>query len=358
MKFSNHIAQAIGKINRIRLLMGLDTFVMLLGGVILLAYHFPEPGIHQGAFTLQDAADWGVSLIFFFYGLKLSPRQLRADLMNWRLHFTIQASTFIIFPVVVLLLMLAFGNFGNRLFWIGTFYLAALPSTVSSSVVMVSIARGNIPSAIFNASISSLMGVFITPLWMGIWMTSGGGGYDLGDIFLKLSLQVLLPVVLGLMLNHKFGRFAHRHRSTLKWFDQIVILLIVYTSFCESFANKMFDGHSTISIFVLGIAMVALFFLIYEIVSLIGRLLRFNTEDHITAVFCGSKKSLVHGTVMSKVLLPGFAGVGVILLPLMLYHTLQLIIVSIIAMRFAKRKKQLPQSVFFRHKLYSQRKNE
>lgn len=331
------LAQLLKKINRIRLLMGLDAFVLLLIGVIVLARYFPEPGIREGAFTLQDAADWGVSLIFFFYGLKLSPRQLRADLMNWRLHLSIQGSTFLIFPLVVLLLMLIFGNLGNRLFWIGTFYLAALPSTVSSSVVMVSIARGNLPSAIFNASISSLMGVFITPLWMGIWMSTGGGSYDLGDVFIKLSLQVLLPVVVGLFLNHRFGSWPHRHKKSLKWFDQIVILLIVYTSFCESFANRMFDGHSTSAIVILSVAMILLFFLIYALISLLSRWLLFNTEDHITAVFCGSKKSLVHGTVMSKVLFPGVAGVGVILLPLMLYHTFQLIIVSIIAMRFAKR---------------------
>ena len=335
--FSSQLIQILRKINSIRLLMGLDAFVLLLICVIALARYFPGPGIQEGAFTLQDAADWGVSLIFFFYGLKLSPRQLRTDLMNWRLHLTIQSATFLIFPLVVLLLMFIFGNFGNQLFWMGTFYLAALPSTVSSSVVMVSIARGNLPSAIFNASISSLAGVFITPLWMGIWMTTEGGGYDLSDVFIKLSLQVLLPVALGLFLNHRFGHLAYRHKNSLKWFDQIVILLIVYTSFCESFANKMFDGHSTLSIVLLSIAMILLFFVIYEIVSLLTKWMKFNTEDHITAVFCGSKKSLVHGTVMSKVLFPGVAGVGVILLPLMIYHTLQLIIVSIIAMRFGKR---------------------
>ena len=331
--------QTLNKINRIRLLMGLDAFVMLLIGVTALAYYLPQLGIYNGTINLHHVADIGVGLIFFFYGLKLSPRQLLNDLRNWKLHLLIQSATFILFPLTILLLMQLLGHWGNQLLWIGTFYLAALPSTVSSSVVMVSIARGNIGAAIFNASISSLMGVFITPIWMSFILKTGGtaADYQLGPVFLKLSLQVILPVAAGLMLNHRYGRYAHRHPNTLKWFDQIVILLIVYLSFCESFANKMFAGHTITSLLLLSAAMIALFFIIYELINLLSRSLRFNTEDRITALFSGSKKSLVHGTVMSKVLFPGITGVGVILLPLMLYHTFQLIIVSMIATPYSKR---------------------
>ena len=316
---------------------GLDLFVIALVGAIALAKFLPGPGAMTGAFSLQTIADYGVSLIFFFYGLKLSPRELKSGLANWQLHTVVQSATFLIFPLLILLLMQFFGHWGNRLFWIGTFYLAALPSTVSSSVVMVSMARGNIPAAIFNASLSSLAGVFITPLWMGIILTSGGEAYDLSSVFIKLSLQVLLPVTLGLLLHKRFGHIALRNSNRLKVFDQTVILLIVYTSFCESFINKMFDGHSSTEIILLGAAMVLLFFVVYYIIKFISRMLKFSVEDEITAVFSGSKKSLVHGTVMSKVLFPGISGVGVILLPLMLYHTLQLIIVSVIAQRLSKR---------------------
>lgn len=325
------------KLKQIRLKIGLDSFVIAILGVITLAYFWWQPGVYKGKITLNDIGNIGVSLIFFFYGLKLSPQELKKGLSNWKLHLVVQSACFLIFPLVVLLLMAIFGSFGNQLLWLGVFYLAALPSTVSSSVVMTSIARGNITSAIFNASISSLMGVFITPIWMGIMISSGGGNFDLSDVIIKLSLQVLLPVAIGILLHRKFGKIAIKNSDKLKKLDQSIILLIVYASFCDSFANKMFSGYSAWELIGLGIAMIALFFIIYGIITFIGKLLHFSKEDHITAVFCGSKKSLVHGTVMSKVLFTGIHGVGVILLPLMMFHAIQLVLASIIAQKFAKR---------------------
>jgi len=214
-----------------------------------------------------------------------------------------------------------------------------LPSTVSSSVVMVSIARGNVPAAIFNASISSLIGVFLTPLWMSLiigrdaacHVSTGIDAANLGSIIGKLVLQVLLPVVLGMALNHRWGAFAERHKRMLRMFDQSIILLIVYTSFCTSFAHHVFDGFSWIKIMVCATGMILLFFVVYGIIGLVCRRMKMNREDTITAQFCGSKKSLVHGTAMSKVIFAGYSGIGVILLPIMLYHALQLIVVSAIA---------------------------
>lgn len=317
---------------------GLDWFVLALVGVIGLAYLWPGPGVVEGSLSLQRLSGYGVSLIFFFYGLKLSPEQLRTGLANWRLHFVVQSVTFIVFPLLILLVKLIAGGSWDSLLWTGTFFLATLPSTVSSSVVMVSIARGNIPSAIFNASISSLLGVFLTPLWMGLVLGGGGAGsgdigFDFADSVVKLAFQVLLPVALGILLHSRFGALANRNREKLKFFDQFVILLIVYVSFCESFANDMFAGIPVFTFLFLSLAMVVLFFIVFGITAGIGKLLKFSREDNITALFCGSKKSLVHGTVMAKVLFPGFAGAGVILLPLMIFHTLQLVAASIIAQR-------------------------
>jgi solute carrier family 10 (sodium/bile acid cotransporter), member 7 len=136
----------------------------------------------------------GISFIFFFYGVKLSPQKLKEGLSNWKLHLVVQSTTFLVFPLVVLLFYALFGDEANYL-WLGTFYLAALPSTVSSSVVMVSIAGGNLPAAIFNASISSMVGIFITPLWMDLMLPETSVSFDLTDTFIKLSLQVLLPVI-------------------------------------------------------------------------------------------------------------------------------------------------------------------
>lgn len=318
---------------------GFDWFILALLGMILLAYLWSAPGVQEGFFSLSSLATYGVSVIFFFYGLRLNADKLRSGLSNWRLHLIVQAATFIIFPLLVLAARFFLQHEENEWLWIGVFFLAALPSTVSSAVVMVSIAKGNIPAAIFNASISSLLGVFLTPLWMGLVMQSAGGSIDFGTVVGKLALQVLVPVVLGLLLNQQLGRFAERYRQTLKYFDQMIILLIVYTSFCESFAQKMFEGYRLADLLILAGGLAALFAVVYCMTSGISRLLHFSREDTITVAFCGSKKSLVHGSVMAQVLFTGSIA-GVVLLPVMIYHAMQLIAASIIAQSMAQHAEQ------------------
>ncbi|WP_082161580.1 bile acid:sodium symporter family protein [Rufibacter radiotolerans] len=322
--------------------LGLDGFLLALLTIILLAYLYPAFGKEDGPLLLVDMASYGVGLIFFFYGLRLSPEKLRVGLSSWRLHLVVQLSTFLLFPLLVWAAKKVLGTPDQELLWLGALYLAALPSTVSSSVVMVSIAGGNIPAAIFNASISSLVGVFMTPLWMTVFMeTTAAHEMDLGTVIGKLMVQVLLPVTLGILLHKRFGAFAEKHKARLRLLDQAIILLIVYTSFCESFAREMFRGYSWASLLVLGVSMVALFFFVLGLIFLLSTFLNFNREDRITAVFCGSKKSLVHGTVMSKVLFPDANLVGIVLLPLMLYHALQLISASILAQKMARNQAAL-----------------
>jgi len=317
---------------------GLDWFIIALISMIVLAYFWPHIGAKDSAIPLSKIATYGVSVIFFFYGLKLSPQKLKLGLSNWRLHLVVQLATFILFPLLVILAKSIIGSNGFDKIWVGVFFLASLPGTVSSAVVMVSIAKGNIPSAIFNASISTLMGVFITPLWMGLYLNTASVDMDLGPMLLKLTLQVIFPVILGILLHSVWGAFAERNSKKLRYFDQTIILLIVYTAFCESFARKIFEGYSALLLVGLGAAMIALFYAVYGIVYLTSNILKFKREDKITALFCGSKKSLMHGTVMSNVLFAGSPYIGIVLLPIMIYHALQLIMVSVIAQWMARKK--------------------
>jgi len=319
---------------------GFDGFPALLIAVVVLAWLWPTFGSGEGVFSLSALANYGISVIFFFYGLKLSLEKLRAGFSKWRLHVLIHLSTFVLFPLLILLIRPLFRGGDSTLLWLGIFYLAALPSTVSSSVVMVSIAGGNVPVAVFNASISSLIGVFITPLWMSLILSSTAqiDSTNLWSIIGKLLLQVILPVVLGMALNHRWGAFAGRHQHTLRMFDQTVILMIVYTSFCASFAHHVFGGFSWITVTGCAAGMAILFFVVYGIIGFLCRRMNINRKDTITAQFCGSKKSLVHGTAMSKVIFSGYSGIGVILLPIMLYHAMQLIVVSVISKKLSIEK--------------------
>lgn len=308
--------------------------------MIVLAWLFPGVGAEGSAVPLKEITRYGVSLIFFFYGLGLNGKKLKADLGNWKLHLCIQTSTFLIFPALVLLAFPLIQNEEQQLLWLAVFFLAALPSTVSSSVVMVSIAEGNISAAIFNASISGAIGIIVTPLLMNAFLTEQASGFEFGQVLGQLFVQILLPVFLGIALNRFLGSWAEKHKDKLKTYDKTIILAIVFKSFSESFETGIFREISPLALLVVAGSVIVLFFLVYSIIHGLSRLLKFNREDRITALFCGSKKSLVHGTVFAHVLFAGMSGAGIFLLPIMIYHAFQLFYVSFLAQSMQRRNKK------------------
>ncbi|WP_178984820.1 bile acid:sodium symporter family protein [Winogradskyella helgolandensis] len=314
----------------------IDKFVLSIIVIIIFAYFFPEWGIESSNIPIDTISAIGISFIFFFYGLKLNPTQLKAGLKNWKLHLLVQGSTFLLFPLLILLCRPLIQSEAQETIWLAFFFLAALPSTVSSSVVMVSIAKGNIPAAIFNASISGIIGILITPLWMGLFIDNTQTDFDFTDIYLKLIIQIILPVVLGLFLQRYLGELARKYSSKLTLFDKSIILLIIYKSFAASFYNNMFSVVSIVDLLLLFIGVIVLFVIVYSLTGIIARKFHLNKEDQITAQFCGTKKSLVHGTVFSKILFGNMAALGIVLLPLMLFHATQILIISVIASKKAR----------------------
>jgi sodium/bile acid cotransporter 7 len=315
----------------------IDGFVLSIITVIGIAYIFPQWGAQGSSIPIDTISAIGISFIFFFYGLKLSPHKLKAGLKNWKLHLLVQSSTFLHFPLIVLVFYPFLQNEEQRTLWLAFFFLAALPSTVSSSVVMVSMAKGNIPAAIFNASISGIIGIAITPLWMELFVKNAQADFELTEIYSKLILQIILPVALGILLQRFLGEMAQRHTKRLALFDKSVILLIIYKSFAGSFEDNIFGSISLLDLLLLFVSVLALFYTAYSLTGFVAKNLRFNMEDRITAQFCGTKKSLVHGTVFSKILFGNMAALGIILLPLMIFHATQILILSVIANKRANR---------------------
>jgi sodium/bile acid cotransporter 7 len=315
----------------------IDKFVLSIIVVIVVAYFFPKWGTPESTIPIDTISGIGVSLIFFFYGLKLSPSKLKDGIKNWKLHLLVQASTFLIFPLLVLAFKPLLQNEEQETLWLAFFFLAALPSTVSSSVVMVSIAKGNIPAAIFNASISGIIGVILTPLWMGLFVQNAQTDFDFTDIYLKLFVQIILPVLLGVLLQRFFGAFAQKYSKQLTFFDKSIILLIIYKSFANSFNDNIFSSVSILDLVLLFICVLALFGILFYLTGFLAKKMNFTIEDQITAQFCGTKKSLVHGTVFSKIIFGNVAVIGLILLPIMLFHTIQLLTISIVASKFAEK---------------------
>lgn len=317
--------------------MKLDKFVLAMIVVIVISYLFPQWGNPENGVPINLMASIGISLIFFFYGLKLSPEQIKSGLSNWKLHILVQLTTFVVFPVIVVLFHPFFKNGQAETFWLAFLFLGALPSTVSSSVVMVSIAKGNVPAAIFNASISGLIGIVVTPLWMGIFIDQATIDFNLGQIYFKLITEILLPVVIGVSLQRYWGRYARKYSRYLTLFDKSVILLIIFKSFTESFRKKVFSSVDVFDMFLITIAVIVLFTVIFFFTGYLAKRMGFNTEDRITAQFCGTKKSLIHGSVFVKILFQNAPITGIILVPIMLFHPIQIFIVSLVATKLGKR---------------------
>lgn len=326
--------------NRIRKFLP-DGFISGILGMILLAYLVPGIGKAGSAIELKTLIRYGISLLFFFYGLRLSPEKLINDLSNWRIHLTIQAVTFLVFPLVVLAFHPLMKGTSGEILWLSVFFLAALPSTVSSSVVMVSIAEGNIPSAIFNASVSGVIGILITPLWMSIFLERQDEAFAFGEVLRDLVVQIMIPLIIGLVLHRFWGKWANRNKRYLSLFDKSVILSIVYRSFGDSFGNGIFSSIKLYDLLILSAGVIALFFFIFEGTKFLSNRLHFNREDRITVLFCGSKKSLVHGSVMASVLFAGTTIGSLFLVPVMIYHAFQLFYISIVARRYGKEVQQL-----------------
>ncbi len=314
----------------------IDKFILAIAFIVAVAYFFPFLVRESSPVPLDLIGSIGIAFIFFFYGLKLSPEKLRNGLKNWKLHILVQLSTFLVFPIIVLLFYPIMNTSEGQPIWLSFFFLAALPSTVSSSVVMVSMAKGNVPAAIFNATISGLIGIAITPLWMGLFLVQETSDFDLGETYLKLITEILIPVIVGLILQKYMGKYAVKYQKQLSIFDKSIILLIVYKSFAESFEDNVFSSVKLVDLLLIVLAVATLFYIIYFLIKFISKKLNFSEEDMITAQFCGTKKSLVHGTVFSKILFSSSFSMGLVLLPLMLFHAFQIFVISIIASRLAR----------------------
>ncbi|GAB2481355.1 bile acid:sodium symporter family protein [Algoriphagus taiwanensis] len=315
---------------------GINGFLLGIFFAIALASWIPEVGSEDSFIPWKPIINVGIALVFFFYGVKLNPEQLKAGLSNWKLHLLIQSATFLLFPALVWALMQVIPWIEEE-FKLGITYLSVLPSTVSASVVMVSIAGGNLPAAIFNASISSLLGVIFTPAWMGVLAGGVEGELDFWSTLGELSLKVILPVTLGVFCHGWLYPKIQSKIKNLKYLDQSVIMVIVFTSFSESFSQKIFSSFALGTLVEVALTMLAIFLLVLGVLTGLSKVFGFALPDQITTVFCGSKKSLVHGVVIGKVIFPDPAVLGLVLLPVMLYHIQQLILGSILAGFLGKR---------------------
>lgn len=313
-----------------------DWLLLGMGLATALAWAFPEPGASGGWMHPEILTKAGVALIFFLHGLTLPLGALRAGALNWRLHTLVQSCTFGLFPLIGLGLNAALGNQLTADVALGLFFLCALPSTVSSSVAMTATARGNVAGAVFNATLSSLIGIVVTPLWVAWVMKTTGEAPAIGPVIIDLLQWLVLPLAVGQTLRPWLGAWAQRHKPRISLVDRFTILLLVYTSFCDSFKQGVWTGHGGGQIVAISLICAGLFVGVMLLTSAASRALGFSREDRIAAMFCGSKKTLASGVPMAKLIFGAHPGMGLILLPIMIYHPLQLIVCGVLAQRWGK----------------------
>lgn len=306
-----------------------------MAAAVALAWLLPGPGAKGGSLHPELVNKLGVALIFFLHGLTLSFAALLAGTRKWRLHLLVQASTFLLFPALGLLLLAAIGDRIDVGLRTGLFFLCALPSTVSSSVALTAAARGNVAAAVFNATLSSLLGVVLTPLWLSLVLGASGQALPLGSVVLDLVLWLVLPLLVGQAARPWLGDFAARHKPRINVVDRLTILLLVYTSFCDSVVAGVWQSGGA-ALAVSSVVCAALLALALGLTWLFGRLLGFERADRIAALFCGSKKTLASGVPMARLIFGAHPHLAIILLPIMIYHPLQLVVGGWLASRLAR----------------------
>lgn len=311
-----------------------DKFTLTLIAVVLAATLVPAHGV--GAVVFDWITVFAIALLFFMHGAKLSREAIIAGAMHWRLHILVFGCTFIMFPVVGWVLKPVLQPLLGESLYVGVLFLCALPGTVQSAIAFTSIARGNIPAAVCSASASSLIGIVITPLLVGWLLGATGASISTLDAILHISVQLLLPFVVGHLMRPWIGKWMDRNRSWLKAVDQSSILLVVYTAFSASVIGGLWKTVSMGELVTLVLVCCALLALALYVTMHLARRLGFNKEDEITIVFCGSKKSLATGVPMAQVLFAG-AAVGPALLPLMVFHQIQLMVCAVMAQKYQDR---------------------
>ncbi|WP_417598648.1 bile acid:sodium symporter family protein [Pararhodobacter oceanensis] len=316
---------------------GIDLYMLVLLATIAAGLMLPARDL--AAEVLKDVTFWAVALLFFIYGAKLDPSAVRAGLLNWRLQGLSLIATYVMFPLLGLLLVAVFGPLLGATAVLGLLFLAVLPSTVNSSIAFTSIAGGNVPGAICAASVSNLLGVVLTPALVALLLVQGQGGVGF-DAVVRIGTQILLPFILGQLALPFIGGFIKRHKLVTMVVDRGSILLIVYSAFSAGTVSGLWSTVSGVDLALLfGVVWVFLA-LVMVLVGAAGRVLTLPSADRTALFYCGSTKSLASGLPIATAL---FAAeqVGAIVLPLMIYHMSQLLVCAVLSQREARRQVEI-----------------
>lgn len=310
-----------------------DTFLLALLATVGLAAVFPARG--AAAEVVSITAKVAIAVLFWLYGARLSPQQAWHGVRQWRLHLLVLATTFVVFPILGLAARALVPWLLTLDLYNGLLFLCLVPSTVQSSIAFTSIARGHVSAAIVSASLSNIVGVVVTPALVLLLMHTSGAPRVDATAIRDIVLQLLLPFAAGQLMRPWLAGLIARHTVLTKLVDRGSILLVVYTAFSMGMVARIWVSVAVWRVIAVTVVSAVLLAVVLAFTGLIGRLAGLDRGDAIVLLFCGSKKSLASGLPMALVLFPP-ATVGVIMLPLMLFHQIQLLVCAVIASRLAR----------------------
>lgn len=308
-----------------------DPLIILICVAVVVAIIFPARG--QFADIFATATNLAIALLFYLYGARLSTQEALRGLSHWRLHLTILAFTFVVYPLLALALYPVLTPFLSDGMYAGIVFLTLVPSTVQSSVAFTSIAKGNVAGSIVAASLSSLVGVFVTPILVMLFLSAGDGIHIDTSVFVDIALILLLPFILG-QLTRKWTANLAAAKAT-KVVDRGSITMVVYSAFSAGMVSGVWSEVAVWEIvFLVVFSTVFVIFMLW-LTRKVSAVMGFNRADQIAIEFCGSKKSLASGLPMATVMFGGGA-LGLLILPLMIYHQIQLMICAWLAARYGQ----------------------
>lgn len=314
--------------------LALDRFTLLLVSMVVLASFLPISG--QAAEVFGSITTIAIAVLFFLHGAKLSREAVIEGLMHWKLHGLVFAFTFALFPILGLLAKpILLPILGQELYW-GFLFMCFLPSTVQSSIAFTSVAKGNVAAAVCSASFSNLIGMFITPILVAYFILGQSThGFDPTASILEITLLLLVPFILGQLLRPWVFPKMQKMPKIVKVFDQGSILMVVYGAFSSAVVAGLWQQLDLKILFALIVSCSILLTIIMLLALYIPRVLGFSSADQRTVFFCGSKKTLASGVPMAQILFIG-QPLGMIVLPIMIFHQIQLMVCGVIANIWAK----------------------
>ncbi|XP_035148768.1 sodium/bile acid cotransporter 7 isoform X9 [Callithrix jacchus] len=306
----------------------------MIGIVLAIAGAKLEPsiGVNGGPLKPEITVSYiAVATIFFNSGLSLKTEELTSALVHLKLHLFIQIFTLAFFPATIwLFLQLLSITPINEWLLKGLQTVGCMPPPVSSAVILTKAVGGNEAAAIFNSAFGSFLGIVITPLLLLLFLGSSSS-VPFTSIFSQLFMTVVVPLIIGQIVRRYIKDWLERKKPPFGAVSSSVLLMIIYTTFCDTFSNPNIDLDKFSLVLILVIIFsIQLSFMLLTFIFSTRNNSGFTPADTVAIIFCSTHKSLTLGIPMLKIVFAGHEHLSLISVPLLIYHPAQILLGSVL----------------------------